>query len=404
MLEKYVKELEDFYPKMIEIRRDFHMYPELSFEEVRTPRKIAEYLTEWGIEVETGVGGNGVVGRIRGGKEGETIAFRADFDALPIQDKKDVPYKSKVEGVMHACGHDVHTAALLGVARVLADKQEELKGEVVFIFQFAEELGTGGARPMIEAGCLEGVDRIYGAHVWTPLNIGEASVRAGYAMASFDGFELVINGSGGHGAEPHTTIDPIVAGSRLVTNFQEIVARRIDPLEEAVVTIGKFQSGSFRSVIPERAELGATIRSFNPQVRKQLEEEIRHVIHHSLAVSGAAYDLEYINGYPSLFNHEKETETVKQSISLFNEIKEVEMAPVMSAEDFAYYLKEIPGAFFFVGGRSEELNAVYPHHHERFDVDERAMLNIGKIFLGLVSKECLESENKESYNLLPENA
>ncbi|MGY3718266.1 M20 metallopeptidase family protein [Sutcliffiella cohnii] len=392
MLHRIVQDLHDFYPQMVSIRRDFHMYPELSFQEVRTPRKIAEYLEEWGIEVETGVSGNGVVGRLKGKEEGKTIALRADFDALPIQDQKDVPYKSKIDGVMHACGHDVHTASLLGVAKILADKRAYLKGEVVFIFQFAEELGTGGAKPMIEAGCLEGVDMIYGAHVWSPLKFGEVSVRPGYTMANCDGFNLEIIGSGGHGSEPHKTIDPIVAGSRLVTSLQEIVSRRVNPMEESVITIGSFNSGNSRTIIPEKAKLGATIRSFNPQVREQLEKEIRHVVHHSLALSGATYDLEYIHGYPALYNHPNEVEKVKKSMNYFAEkFTFVEMAPVLGAEDFAFYLREKPGVFFFVGGGSEEFNAVYPHHHEKFDVDERAMLNIGMIFLGLVHDECFLS-------------
>lgn len=392
ILKKINKELVENYSLIIDIRRDLHMNPELSFKEERTPLKIVEYLQSWGVHVETNVGGNGVVGTIYGNKEGPTIALRADFDALPIQDQKNVIYKSTIPNVMHACGHDAHTAALLGVTKVLAHNRNIIKGAIKIIFQFAEEVADGGAKPMIAAGCLKDVDAIYGAHVWTPLKVGEVSVIDGHAMASFDGFELEILGSGGHGAAPHTTIDPIVAGSRLIINLQEIISRRIDPLEKAVITVGVFNSGNFSSTIPEKAYLAATIRSYSNEVRSTLEHEIRRTIHHSLSTSGASYKLNYKHGYPSLYNHKENVETVKEAINLFKEdIFYTKIPSLMQAEDFAYYLQEKPGAFFFVGAGSSDNDAYnYPHHHEKFDIDEKAMLNIGKVFLGIVYLSCIQ--------------
>ncbi|MCK9909639.1 amidohydrolase, partial [Microbacteriaceae bacterium K1510] len=208
--------MEKLYPELVQLRRAMHMHPELSFHEVATPRKVADYLEALGMEVRTGVGGRGVVGLLRGGKPGKTVALRADFDALPIQDAKDVDYKSQVPGVMHACGHDVHTAALLGVAKVLSEVKEEIPGNVVFIHQFAEEVAPGGAKPMIEDGCLDGVDVIYGAHVWSLEPYGTVGVAEGYAMAAADAFEIEIVGKGGHGAQPHLTVDSILVGSQLV--------------------------------------------------------------------------------------------------------------------------------------------------------------------------------------------
>lgn len=393
MIGNILEELQLFYPEMIEIRRDFHMHPELSFEEVRTPKKVAEFLASWGIPVETAVGGNGVVGRLSGAKPGPTIALRADFDALPIQDEKDTIYKSKTDGVMHACGHDIHTAALLGVANVLSRHGEEIQGTIVFIFQFAEEMGAGGAKPMIRAGCLEGVDFIYGAHVWSPLPIGEASVQTGDSMAAFDGFEINVIGSGGHGALPHETIDPIVTGSRLVMNLQEIVARRIDPLERAVVSVGKFNSGNSGGVIPGIANIGGTVRTFDPLVRREVEKEIHRVVEHACAASGASFEMDYIQGYPSLRIEAEHAATVQRAIERFEpQLTFTEMKPMMTSEDFAYYLQEKPGAFFFVGGGNVELNAVFPHHHAKFDVDERSMLNIGKIFCGILTEHGLIAE------------
>lgn len=385
MLQSVFEHLEKIYPELVDIRRDLHMNPELSFQEKRTPELIAAYLKNLGLEVKTKVGGFGVVGYLKGGKPGKTIALRADFDALPINDEKDVPYKSKVPGVMHACGHDIHTAALLGVAKVLAPIKDELKGNVVFLHQHAEEVSPGGAIGMIEDGCLDGVDEVYGAHVEVNFPIGQVAVNDGYVHAASDAFEITINGKGGHAAEPHRSIDPVVIGSHLVINLQNIVSRRVDPLYSALVTVGAFQSGDANNVIPDKAHLKGTIRTYDKDVRLQVEKELKHIAQKTAEEHGATVDIDFTRGYISLYNHPKETEYIKQiSADIVGE-DNVKIKPAdMGGEDFSYYVDKVPGTFFWVGGGNPDLNAIYPHHHPKFDVDEKSMLLIGKVFISAV--------------------
>lgn len=403
MLDQLFTRLQEIYPELVEFRRDLHMYPELSFHEEATPQKIADYLINLGLEVRTGVGGRGVVGLLKGGKPGKTVALRADFDALPIQDEKEVPYKSRIPGVMHACGHDIHTAGLLGVAKVLSEVKEQIEGNVVFIHQFAEELAPGGAKPMIEDGCLEGVDVIYGAHVWSMDPVGKVGVKDGDTMAASDAFEIEIVGKGGHGATPHLTVDPLVVGSQLVLNLQQIVSRRVDPLKPAVVTVGSFHSGEAFNVIPNSAKLKGTVRTFNEDVRDMIEEAIGQITKNTCDAAGATAKYTYSRGYPALWNHPEETvrlENLAQDL-LGNE-NVIRMQPIMGGEDFAYYLQHVPGTFFFVGGGNPEIDATYPHHHPKFDVDERSMLITGQLFiaatLNYLSNISIDLEEKVETN------
>ncbi|TLS38404.1 M20 metallopeptidase family protein [Pseudalkalibacillus caeni] len=391
---KLLDKLQELYPQLVELRRDFHMYPEVSNNEVETPKKISKYLTDLGLEVKTGVGGNGVVGYLRGKRPGKTIALRADFDALPLQDEKDVPYKSKVPGAMHACGHDLHTAALLGVANVLSQLKDEIEGTVVFIHQFAEEVAPGGAEAMIKDGCLEGVDEVYGAHVWANDPIGQVSFNEGYTMAAADTFEITITGNGGHGAMPHETVDPVVIASQLVLNLQQIASRKTDPLKSVVVTIGALKSGEALNVIPDTAYIGGTVRSFDEDVRNETENLIRHISASTCHVFGAKAEINYKRGHAALYNHPAETKKLKAlATNVLGEDKVFDKEPIMGAEDFSYYLREVPGTFFFAGGRNPEINAIYPHHHPRFDVDERSILTIGQVFLSLISEELIDKQN-----------
>ncbi|MED3563926.1 M20 family metallopeptidase [Bacillus xiapuensis] len=384
MIEQLFARLEELYPDLIEFRRDLHMYPELSFKEEETPFNISDYLKNLGLDVRTGVGGRGVVATLRGGKTGQTVAFRADFDALPIQDEKEVEYKSRIPGVMHACGHDIHTAALLGVAKVLSEVKEHLEGNVVFIHQFAEEVIPGGAKPMIEDGCLNGVDVIFGAHVASHLPYGTIGVNEGYLMAAGDRFEIDIYGVGGHGATPELTVDPLVIGSQLVLALQQIVSRRVDPLKPAVITVGSFNSGDAYNVIPNTAKIKGTVRTFNEDVRDLIEKSIGQLAKSTCEGAGATAKYSYERGYPAVWNHPPETQFVenlaKKQVGDENVIK---ISPQMGMEDFAYYLQKVPGTFFWVGGRNSDINAEYPHHHPKFDVDERSMLNIGKMFISI---------------------
>jgi amidohydrolase len=402
MFKELFKKLHDYYPELVEMRRDMHMHPELSFHEENTPRKIASFLEELGLEVKTGVGGRGVVGLLKGGKPGKTVALRADFDALPIQDLKDVPYKSTVPGVMHACGHDIHTAALLGVAKVLSEVKENLSGNVVFIHQFAEEVTPGGALPMIKDGCLDGVDVIYGAHVWSTIPYGTLGINEGFVMAAADEFEIEIQGKGGHGAIPHHAVDSLVLGSQLVLNLQQIVSRNVDPLKPAVLTVGSFHSGDAFNVIPDTAFMKGTVRTFDEDVRDLIEERIGQVTKATCDGVGATATYTFNRGYPAVWNHPEEAnmvESLAQSVLGAENVNR--MAPIMGGEDFAYYLQKVPGAFFFVGGGNPELRATYPHHHPRFDVDERSMLITGKVFISAVlhylsSGELIPDAAKES--------
>lgn len=380
------EQLESLYPEMVSFRRDMHMYPELSFEEVNTPRKIAEYLQALGLEVRTGVGGRGVVATLRGGKPGKTIALRADFDALPIQDEKEVEYKSRIPGVMHACGHDIHTAALLGVAKVLSEQKENLAGTVIFLHQFAEEVLPGGAKHMIEDGCLEGVDAVYGAHVTSVAPLGIVGTGVGYVTAACDSLDIVIHGKGGHGAMPHNAIDPVVIGSQLVVNLQQIISRRIDPQYRSVLTVSSFDGGKDSyNIIQDKVTLKGTIRSFEEDVRNQIHQEINVIARTTAEQAGATAEVTIETGYPATFNHAADAALVKKVAGdIVGEDRLISLEYGMVSEDFAYYLQHKPGAFFFVGGGNPELNATYPHHHPKFDVDERSMLLIGKVFIGIV--------------------
>ncbi|EKN70258.1 amidohydrolase [Neobacillus bataviensis LMG 21833] len=379
MLNELFTKLESYYDEMVSIRRYMHQHPELSFQEYSTAKFIQDYYEKLHIEVMGNVGGNGVVAKVYGKKPGKTVALRADFDALPIQDEKDVPYKSLVPGVMHACGHDGHTATLLVLAKALNELREELEGTYVFIHQHAEEYAPGGAAPMIEDGCLESVDVIFGTHLWASEPTGTIQYRTGPIMAAADRFEIEIQGKGGHGAQPHKTKDAIVIASQLVLNLQQIVSRKVNPVESAVVTVASFTAENAFNVIADKAKLVGTVRTFNENVRQLIEDEMGRIIHGTCYTSDSAYKYDFVRGYPAVVNHEKETEFI---ISCARDIEEVqiieETEPQMGGEDFGYYLQKVPGTFFYTGAKPVTNDEGYPHHHPKFDIDEKAMLIAAK--------------------------
>jgi len=383
MLTEFYHLLDDQFDKMVEIRRYLHQHPEPSFHEYETAKFIANYYANLGVsDVRTNVGGNGVVARIKGAKPGKTIALRADFDALPIQDEKDVPYKSKVPGVMHACGHDAHTSTLLAIANVVFQKRDELKGEYVFIHQHAEEYAPGGAKPMIEDGCLEGVDVIFGTHLWSTEPLGQILYRTGPVMAAADRFQITVQGKGGHGGYPHTTNDAIVTASQIVLNLQTIVSRKVNPIDSAVVSIGSFLSDNAFNIIADKATLIGTVRTFNEQVRDQIEKEIEKIVSATCQMNDSTFTYEYSRGYPAVVNHEAETEFLTECAKGIPGVTEVVESPQkMGGEDFAYYLQKVKGTFFFTGARRECEDEVFPHHHPKFDIDERSMLIAAKTLL-----------------------
>ncbi|MFD2443111.1 M20 family metallopeptidase [Bacillus sp. CGMCC 1.16607] len=379
MHRELIENLDSHYEEMVEIRRYLHQHPELSFQEVQTANYIKSFYEKLGIEVKGNVGGNGIVAKVYGAKPGKTVALRADFDALPIQDQKDVPYKSLVPGVMHACGHDGHTATLLVLAKVLHEHRDELEGTYVMIHQHAEEYAPGGAVSMIADGCLEGVDVIFGTHLWASEPTGKIQYRVGPVMAAADRFEITIQGRGGHGAAPHTTKDSIVIGSQLVTNLQQIVSRRVNPIDSAVVTVGSFVADNAFNVIADRAKLIGTVRTFNEKVRADIEIEIEKIIKGTCFASDSSYEYLYEKGYPAVVNHKEETEFLIDCAKSISEVQTVEETePHMGGEDFAYYLQHVPGTFFFTGAMPSGEDVGYPHHHPKFDINEKAMLIAAK--------------------------
>ncbi|ASJ55197.1 peptidase M20 [Brevibacillus formosus] len=395
-LQEQLKELlKEMEPQIISWRRHLHQHPELSFQEEKTPALIAEILRGLHFdEVRTGVGGRGVIGVLRGGRPGKVVALRADFDALPIQDQKEVPYKSTVPGVMHACGHDAHTSQLLGLASVLAAHREQFAGEIRFVFQHAEEENPGGATQMVQDGAVDGVDAIFGVHLWSMLPVGKVYISAGPLMANTDDFSIEIKGKGGHGAVPEETVDSIVIGSQIVGHLQTIASRNVSPLESVVVTVGTFHGGDSTNIIADSCRLTGTVRTFLPDVRDRAEQRLAEIAEGTAAMMGGSATVVYDRGYPAVINHEKETAIAQEAaIAAFGAGRVESMKPLMGGEDFSYYLEKVPGAYLFVGAGNPEKLATYPHHHPRFDIDEDAMLIAGEL-LGRTALHYLETHKR----------
>ncbi|MFD2830518.1 amidohydrolase [Corticicoccus populi] len=382
------KETEKHFNEMVRLRRHFHMHPELSFQEVQTPAYIAEYLRDIGIDsVEEGVGGRGVVGRLIIDESLPSVALRADFDALPIHDQKDVPYRSTVPGVMHACGHDAHTAVVLTAAKILSENRDQLKGNVVFIFQHAEEVDPGGAIQMIKDGCLDNVDAIFGQHVSTNLDIGTIGYKVGTSTGMPDDFTVTIKGRGGHASKPDVTIDPIAAAVSFCNQLQYTVTRKSKPMEPVVLSITMFNGGHQHNVIPDTVTVGGTIRTFNHETQAVMIRELKKCLEGLVTITGISYDLDYMKGYPPVVNDEEKTNIVvdaAENISSVRSIKSLEAD--LGGEDFSYYLQRVPGTFYYTGVRNSSFKADYPHHHSMFDIDEKGLINALSVMLLSVSK------------------
>jgi len=370
-----VNRIADLHGEITAWRHDLHAHPELLYDVHRTAATVAEKLKAFGCdEVVTGIGRTGVVGLIRGSKRGgdgdKVIGLRADMDALPIDEANDLPYKSTVPGKMHACGHDGHTAMLLGAARYLAETRN-FAGTAVVIFQPAEE-GGGGGRAMVQDGLMErfGVEQVYGMHNFPGLPVGEFAIRPGPIMAAADRLTIEIEGKGGHAARPHLSIDTVLVGAQIINQIQSIVSRNVDPLQAAVVSICMFQAGNTDNVIPQTALLKGTARSLDPKVRDLLEARLHAVVEGTAHLYGATAKLTYKRDYPVLRNHERETSF---AASVAGEIVggshvNTAMVPVMGAEDFSFMLEERPGAFIFVGnGPSAGL------HHPAYNFNDEVI-------------------------------
>lgn len=385
-IDSIFEEIDHSFEEVRGWRRYMHQHPELSFQEVHTAAYIEEKLKSFGLEVQKNIGSHGLITVLEGKEPGKKIVLRADFDALPIDDEKETSYKSTNPGVMHACGHDGHTAALLGVAKVISKYKEKLRGSIVFVFQPAEETPPGGAKFMIEEGILDDVDYVFGAHLASDIPVGKVGVGEGYQMAAVDKFAIDVKGHGGHGARPHQTTDSLVIGTSIVEALQKIVSRQIDPLKSAVLTIGVFQAGNAFNVIPDTAHIEGTVRTFDPTVRDKVETEIRSILDGITSAFHATYQLDYLRGYPALFNHKEETDLARELFKeAFEEKNVVEFSPTMGAEDFSYFLEAKPGTYFRVGSQNEDEATHYPHHHPRFDIDERSLVNIEKSFVSIIS-------------------
>lgn len=379
--------IDGLFPKMRKWRRHFHQYPERSFQERNTSKQVADYLKSLHLDVKTEIGGFGVTGLLKGKGRGPTVALRADMDALPIQDEKTCSYRSTVPGVMHACGHDGHMAMLMGAATLLSEIREELRGNILFLFQPAEELVPGGAKAMIEAGVLEDVDVIYGAHLWTPLPLGTIGSRAKALMAAADKFRIEIKGRGGHAGLPHESVDAVQIAAHLVVHLQSIISRQVNPLESAVISVGMIQAGQSFNVIAESCRLEGTVRTFSEEVRRYVVRRMEEVTKATCHMYGADYDFSYEWGYPSVYNDQVITQRLMEEARKVHGVSHVrEIEPLMAGEDFSYYLNERPGAFCFIGAGNEK-DFRYPHHHSMFDFDERAMKIGAELFVRLALKE-----------------
>jgi amidohydrolase len=371
-------------------RRQLHRRPELSFQEHETARFVEETLASFGGLEVTRPTETSVMGRLVSGRPGPVLALRADIDALPIMEESGLPFASERDGVMHACGHDGHTAVLLAVARVLVGLGDSLDGEVRFLFQHAEELLPGGARDLVAAGALEGVDAVVGCHLISPLDVGKVGVPSGPFMAAPDTFSIVIEGRGGHAAFPHESVDPIAIAAQVVLALQHVVARETDPNERVVVTVARIAGGSADNIIPESVQLGGTVRTFSVEARGRARTAIERIVAGVTQAHAAGYRLEYVEGYLPVDNDAELAARVAAAASrALGREALTEIEPVMGGDDFSVYQQEVPGVYFMVGARSEEAGATFPHHHPRFTIDERAMENAIAVFIE-TARELLE--------------
>jgi amidohydrolase len=360
---------------LIGIRRDLHAHPELSFEEHRTAQIIADRLSALGCAVRTAVGGTGVVGLLKGGRPGKTVALRADIDALPIVEINEAGYRSQTDGVMHACGHDGHVAGLLGAAEALHAVRESLTGDVLFLFQPAEER-AGGARPMIDDGALRDPrpDAVFGVHIWNNLPAGVIGVKPGPIFAAADEVEITIKAPGGHGAMPHQTVDPIVVAAQVIQALQTMVSRETSPFDSTVVSICSVHGGSAFNIIPPEVRLLGTVRTFDEEIQARLKRRIEEMVHGITQGAGADYAFRYDAPCPPVVNDDALAGFIRDvAEDEFGAEHVVTPLPTTGGDDMSYFLKEVPGVYFFVGGANTDRGLSHPHHNARFDFDEIAI-------------------------------
>jgi len=381
---------EQLKAQLVAWRRHLHRHPELSFQEYNTADFVEAQLRGFGGLAIERMTPTSVVARLIGAYPGKTLALRADMDALPIQEENGHEFVSQAPGVMHACGHDGHTSMLLAAAKLLAARQHKLHGEIRFIFQHAEEMPPGGARELVEAGAVDGVDWIVGEHLSSLLPLGQIGLGYGATAASPDNFSIVIKGSGGHAGTPHRTIDAIAIGAQVVTNLQHIVSRYTDPLERLVVSVTQFTAGASHNVIPDTALLRGTVRCFDDKLRREVPRQIERLIAGITSAHGASYELDYLFGYDPVVNDDELTGIIEEVAGKVADTV-LRLPPGMGAEDFSAYQRKVPGTFVMIGAGNPERGIVHPHHHPKFDFDEDA-LPIGTELFLQVSERLLEWE------------
>jgi len=385
---KIQQKADDHFEYMVQIRRHLHKNPEVSFQEFDTTDYILHELKKMKIEtlrpMETGC-----LGIIHGNGSDRVIALRTDIDALPMEEEGEAKaqFLSERPGAAHCCGHDGHTANLLGTAKILSNLKDEINGTVVLIFQPGEEKLPGGGRKLVETGALQqlGVQEVYGLHTNPNFSPGQVAVKSGPLMACTVEFDVTIHGKGGHAAAPHTAVDPIVLASQIITQFQTIVSRSMDPTEPAVITVGKIEAGSAFNVIPESARMLGTVRAFSMETARFIKTRMEEVIKGATQGAGAAYDFDFVEGYPAVLNDEVCTENVVSAAkNILGDENVIDLKkPVMAGEDFAFYQQEFPGTFFFLGTGSEEADSQWSWHHPRYNIDERAFKTGASLMAGL---------------------
>tara|TARA_B100001989_G_scaffold32207_1_gene19187 strand:- start:194 stop:1354 length:1161 start_codon:yes stop_codon:yes gene_type:complete len=376
-------QVKKFKNKIIKIRRDIHKHPELSFQEFRTAKLVSDSLKKFGLEVDENIGKTGVVGILKGARPGKTIAFRADMDALPIQETSDLSYKSVNDGVMHACGHDAHTAMLLVAAEILSKNIEQISGKIKFIFQPAEE-GFGGAKFMIDDGALEGVEEIYGLHVWNYQESGTIGLKSGPVMAAADKFEIIINGIGGHGAAPQGTVDCVIVSSYLIQSLQTIVSRNTNPIDSTAITIGQINGGYNFNIIADKVILKGTARSYTEENRLMIKKRLQEIINGTESMFNAKIELIYEDGYPPVINDIAATKKLSRIANKIVGNKLISPYLSMGGEDFSYFAQKVPGCFFFLGTMPDGKDKTsIPHHCSHFDIDEDSMVIGTSVFVEL---------------------
>ena len=371
--------------EILRLYHHFHAHPELSFQESETARTVADELTPLGYTLRTGVAGDGIVADLPGEAARPTVAFRADMDALPIQEETGLVHASCVPGVMHACGHDTHTAMLLGAARVFSERRDALKVNVRLIFQPGEESPPGRGRDMVAQGAMDGVDEVYAIHVAPALPAGAIGTRAGAIMAAVDDFEITVRGKGGHGARPHETVDPILIAARLIEALHTLPSRRVNPIEPVVISVCKFQAGTAYNIIPDKARMRGTVRTVTEKQHEAMPELIRQMGEGVCRASDGEFEMDSRVGYPVTVNDPGAvTRLAGVAAELFGpEPGLVETPLEMGAEDFSYFLQRAPGVFIRLGVRNEAVDAVHPNHSPRFRVDESVLWKGTALLVGL---------------------